>query len=122
MQQPPPNPNNPKRQIRLEIPQKLESTYANSAIISQTHSEVVMDFTQILPNDPRARVKARVVMTLPNAKSFLNALQKNIDNYEAKHGEIELPPRPASLADQLFSTVRPEDEDDNNSDDDDDNE
>lgn len=109
MVQPPPN---PQRQIRLEIPQNLNATYANAAIISQTHSEIVIDFAQVMPNDPRARVQSRIVMTPANAKSFLRALQQNLDNFEAKHGEISMPPRPASLADQLFSSIRPEDDND----------
>lgn len=104
-----------QRQIRLEIPQNLNATYSNAAIISQTHSEIVMDFTQIMPNDPRARIQARIVMTPASAKSFLQALQQNLANYEAKNGEIVLPPRPATLADQLFRSIRPEDEEDNTS-------
>lgn len=107
-----------KRQIRLEIPKDLTVTYANAAIISQTHSEIIMDFTQIMPNDPRARVQTRIVMTPANAKSFLQALQTNLNNFEAKHGEIELPPRPSSLADQLFGGVRSDGEDDDNESDD----
>ncbi|GAB4514340.1 MAG: hypothetical protein OHK0046_16300 [Anaerolineae bacterium] len=109
MQQPP----NPNRQIRLEIPKDLTALYSNAAIISQTHSEIIIDFTQIMPNDPRARVLSRVAMTPANAKSFLQALQKNLENFEARHGEIKLPPRPTSLADQLFSNLRPEDDDNN---------
>lgn len=103
---------NPQRQIRLEIPSALDATYANAAIISQTHSEIIMDFAQILPNTQQARVQARVVMTPANAKSLLQALQTNIDRFEQRHGEIELPPKPTTLADQLFSGVKSEDEDD----------
>jgi len=116
MVQPPQNPPNPQqnrpRQVRLEIPAKLEATYANGVVISQTHSEIVMDFAQILPNNPQARVQARVVMTPANAKAFLGALQRNIDNFEKKHGEISMPPQPQTLADQLFNAIKPEDDDD----------
>lgn len=106
-QQPP----NKSRQIRLEIPANLSAVYSNAVIISQTNSEIVFDFIQIMPNDPRARVQSRVAMTPANAKAFLNALQQNLERYEEKHGEIELPPRPTSLADQLFSGIKSEDED-----------
>ncbi|MBC7871824.1 MAG: DUF3467 domain-containing protein [Chitinophagaceae bacterium] len=108
MQQPP-NPNKPpQRQIRLELPGNLNASYANGAIINQTHSEIILDFVQVLPNDPRARVQARVVLTPANAKSFLQALKENLDIFEQKHGEITLPPKPISLAEQLFGNVRPE--------------
>lgn len=112
----------PKRQIRLEIPKDLNANYANAAIISQTLSEIIMDFTQIVPSDPRARVQSRVIMTPANAKSFLQALQKNIENYETKHGEIKLPPKPPTLADQLFGGVKFTESDDEGDEHDDDNE
>lgn len=111
MQQPP---NAPQRQLRLEIPANLNALYANAAIINQTHSEIILDFLQILPNDPRARVQARVVLTPANAKSFLNALAENLQRYEQAHGEIQLPPKPTSLADQLFGSIRPSDEPEGN--------
>ena len=106
MTQPP----KPSRQLRLEIPATLNSTYANAVIVSQTHSEIVLDFIQVLPNDPRARVQQRVVMTPANAKLFLKAFETNLERYEQKHGEISLPPTPVSLADQLFGQIRPEDD------------
>ena len=101
----------PNRQIRLEIPNTLNATYSNAAIVSQTTSEIVIDFLQIMPNDPRARVQTRVVMTPTNAKLFLNALQANLARYEANFGEIPTPQQPGgSLADQLFGGLKPEGE------------
>jgi hypothetical protein len=100
----------PKRELRLELPASLSAVYSNAVIISQTTSEIVMDFLQIMPNDPRARVQTRVVMTPVSAKSFLKALEQNLTRYEEKHGEITLPPQPTSLADQLFGTIKPPDD------------
>lgn len=100
----------PNRQLRLEIPNNLNATYSNAAIVSQTTSEIVIDFLQIMPNDPRARVQTRVVMTPVNAKLFLNALQTNLARYEANFGEIPTPQQPGSLADQLFGGMKPEGE------------
>lgn len=106
------NPQNPQapRQLRFELPTNLNATYSNVVVISQTHSEIVLDFVQALPNDPRARVQSRVVMTPTNAKAFLKALQNNLERYEEKHGEITLPPQPLSLADQLFQQYRQPDD------------
>ena len=100
-------PNPPARQLRLEIPSNLNATYANAVVVTQTHSEIVLDFVQVMPNDPRARVQTRVVLTPANAKLFLKALQTNLTRFEEKHGEITLPPQPVSLADQLFGTIKP---------------
>ena len=99
-----------KREIKLEIPANLNAVYTNAAIISQTKHEIVFDFVQILPNDPRARIQSRVVMTPSSAKALMQALQKNIELYEQTNGEISTPPPPETLADQLFGSVKPEDE------------
>src|SRR5690606_3289487 len=94
-----------QRKLRLEIPANLNAAYSNGVIVSQTNKEIVFDFFRVMPNDPRARVQSRVVMTPSSAKSLLRALSQQVENYENKHGEIALPP---SLADQLFSTIKGE--------------
>lgn len=99
------------RRLNLEIPASLAATYANFAIITHSPWEVFLDFAQILPNQPKARVQTRVVLTPTNAKMLLKALQDNLARYETQHGEIKLPPRALSLADQLFSTIRAGDDD-----------
>ncbi len=101
-----------QRQIRLEVPASLNAVYSNAVIVSHTHNEVVLDFVQLMPNDPRARIQSRVVMTPTNAKLFLKALGDNLARYEATHGEIKTPNRPPSLAEQLFGSVKPDDGDD----------
>ena len=97
------------RRLNLEVPADLAATYANFALISHSPWEVFLDFAQILPNLPKARVQARLVLTPTNAKMLLKALEENIARYEAQYGEISLPPRSQTLADQLFSTIRGDD-------------
>jgi hypothetical protein len=101
-----------KRQVKLEMPANLNAVYSNAAVISQTKNEIVVDFLQIMPNDPRARVQSRVVMTPASAKAFLQALDKNIGMHEQAHGEIKTAAPPETLADQLFGGVKAEDGDD----------
>ncbi|XWX03686.1 DUF3467 domain-containing protein [Aggregatilineales bacterium SYSU G02658] len=103
--QPPP----PPRQLKVEADPSLRANYANTAVISNTAQEVVFDFIQIVPSDPRARIVDRVVMTPAHAKLLLQALAENLARHEAKHGPISVPTRPPSLADQLFSTIAPPD-------------
>lgn len=95
-----------QNKLRLEIPPQLTASYSNATIITQTNSEFVYDFIQILPSDPRAKVQTRVVMTPTNAKLFMRALEQNIRVFEEKHGEISVPPQPVSLADHLFGMVK----------------
>lgn len=100
------------RRLNLEIPADLSAVYANFALITHSPWEVFLDFAQILPNVPKARVRTRIVLTPTNAKMLLKALQDNIDRYEKQNGEITLPARPLSLADQLFNSIRSSDESD----------
>lgn len=94
-----------RRKIKLEMPKEPNATYANTVMISHTQHEVFCDFIQIIPQEQRARVQKRIVMTPAHAKMFLRAMEENLRRYEDRHGEIELPPRPESLADQLFRGV-----------------
>jgi hypothetical protein len=80
-----------QQRINIEIPGDLEAVYANFALISHSASEVIMDFARVLPNIPKGKVHARVLMTAYNAKLLYNALGNNLEKYEAQHGEIKVP-------------------------------
>lgn len=84
-------PNQPPTQINIELPADLEATYSNFAIINHSPSEIVIDFARLLPNVPKAKVHARIVMTPLNAKLLLRALQDNLAKYEERFGEVRVP-------------------------------
>ncbi|GJQ35280.1 MAG: DUF3467 domain-containing protein [Anaerolineales bacterium] len=95
--QTPPKPAGPV----LEIPPNLEPQYVNLARIAHSPSDIVFDFAHLLPGEPRARIRSRVVMTPLSAKLLLRALTENIARYEAAYGEIQVPVN-STLADNLF--------------------
>lgn len=78
-------------QINVELPGDLEAVYSNFALITHSPSELIVDFARILPNSPKAKVYARVIMTPMNAKLLLNALRENIEKFEQQFGEIKAP-------------------------------
>ncbi len=86
-QQPEPQP----IRLNVEVPTELEATYANLAVIRHAPSEVVIDFIRQMPDQPRAKVYARVVMTPMNAKLLHRALGENLTAFETKFGEIRTP-------------------------------
>ncbi len=104
----------PKR-IAIDVPKDLNGIYANVAFISHTPGEMVLDFAQIMPRQPRGRIMSRIIMSPMHAKMFHMALAQNIANYERQFGQIRLPQQ--SLVDQFFRFPRSED-DDKESDDD----
>ncbi len=80
-----------QHQISIELPAELEVIYSNLVIINHSPSEIILDFTRLLPGAPKARVHARIVMTPLNAKLLLQALQENLARFEERFGEINKP-------------------------------
>lgn len=76
------------KQISIELPNDLNATYANFAIISHSPHELIIDFAQVLPAMPKARVQARILLTPTNAKMLLQALSDNLAKYERRFGVI----------------------------------
>ena len=109
----------PPKQINVELPKDPNATYANFAIISHSPHELIIDFAQILPAMPKARVQARVLLTPTNAKMLHQALGDNLAKYERRFGVIggqpggNFDPRTGTLG-GLQWTVGGEDEGDDN--------
>jgi len=79
-----------QNQINIELPEEVaEGIYSNLAIISHSHSEFVVDFVRLVPNVPKAKVKARVILTPQHAKRLMGALADNVKKYEAQFGVID---------------------------------
>jgi hypothetical protein len=95
-------PKQPKKPLKLVVPSDLELTYANLVRIAHMPSELVLDFAHMIPGDQNAKVVSRVLMSPLSAKLFYNALGENLAKYEANYGEIQIPQKQQTLADQLF--------------------
>lgn len=81
-----PNPIN----INIELPEEVaEGIYSNLAIITHSNSEFIIDYIRIMPGIPKAKVKARIVLTPQHAKRLLKALKENVARFEASNGAIE---------------------------------
>ena len=87
--------------VTLELPNDLEIVYANLARIAHSPSDIVIDFAHLLPGEPHAKIRSRIVMTPLSAKLLVRALTENIARYEAAFGEITIPVN-STLADNLF--------------------
>ncbi len=86
-----PPPGKQPTRINIELPADLEATYANITLISHSTSEMILDFVRMMPNTPKAKIHARIVMTPMNAKLLHRALGDNIVKFEGKYGEIPTP-------------------------------
>lgn len=88
-------------QLNIELNEKTaEGTYSNLAIINHSVSEFVVDFINVMPGAPKAKVKSRIILTPQHAKRFLKALHDNVHKFESMHGEIkdyDQPPIPLNF-------------------------
>jgi hypothetical protein len=77
-------------QINIELSEEVaEGTYSNLVIITHSNTEFVLDFIRVMPGVPKARVKSRIILTPEHAKRLLNALEDNIEKFEAVNGRIK---------------------------------
>lgn len=87
--------------LNIELDQEVaEGTYANLAIINHSVSEFVVDFINIMPGVPKAKVKSRIILTPQHAKRLSKALAENVRRFEDTHGDIkdyDKPPIPLNF-------------------------
>ncbi|HAO14589.1 MAG TPA: DUF3467 domain-containing protein, partial [Tenacibaculum sp.] len=74
--------NNKEPQLNIELDQDIaEGTYSNLAIINHSTAEFIVDFVNIMPGVPKAKVKSRIIMTPQHAKRLTKALADNIRKF-----------------------------------------
>jgi len=92
---------NKEGQINIELDKDIaEGTYSNLAIINHSVSEFIVDFVSVMPGQPKAKVKSRIILTPQHAKRLVKALAENVSRFEEAHGEIkdyEQPPIPMNF-------------------------
>lgn len=92
---------NKEHKINIEIdPEVAEGQYSNLAIINHSVSEFVVDFVNIMPGNPKSKVKSRIVLTPQHAKRLAKALADNVNKFESMHGDIkdyDKPPIPLNF-------------------------
>lgn len=83
--------NEPKPPVSIQIQledEVAQGTYANLVLINHTETEFVLDFCFVQPQQPRAKVRSRVVLSPKQASRLIAALTENVGRYEKKFGPI----------------------------------
>lgn len=77
-------------QFSIELDEKTaDGTYSNMVVINHSNTEFVLDFVNIMPGLPKAKVKSRIILTPQHAQRLLNALADNIQRFESVNGVIK---------------------------------
>ena len=84
-----------EQKINIELDDSTsQGIYSNLAVINHSQSEFVVDFVVIMPGNPKAKVRSRIILTPEHAKRFQSALADNVRRYEETHGEISFKDHP----------------------------
>ncbi|HIA04766.1 MAG TPA: DUF3467 domain-containing protein [Myxococcales bacterium] len=75
-------------QIQLDE-DTAQGSYANLVMLNHTETEFVFDFIYVQPQQPKAKVRSRIICSPRHAKQLLGALSENIGIYEERFGNIK---------------------------------
>ena len=76
--------------IDIELDESIaQGKYSNLVIVNHSPTEFVLDFINVMPGSPKAKVRSRIILTPEHAKKFINAFNENLSKYEKSFGEIK---------------------------------
>lgn len=77
------------QQLNIELNEDVAAgIYSNFAVITHSNTEFILDFIQVMPGVPKARVRSRIILTPQHAKRLMKALKDNINRFESSNGAI----------------------------------
>jgi len=84
------NQNQQQQDLNIELTDDVASgVFSNLAVINHSPTEFVVDFIQVMPGVPKAKVKSRIILTPEHAKRLLAALNDNLKKYEEQFGAVK---------------------------------
>jgi len=84
-------PKNPDIQLQIQLDDAVaDGQYINMALVNHTETEFTLDFIYVQPQQPKARVRSRIITNPKHMKRLLMAMQDNVSKFEAKFGSIVL--------------------------------
>jgi hypothetical protein len=87
--------NGKKPKLNIELPDEVApGVYSNLAVVTHSQTEFILDFIQVMPGTPKAKVRSRVVLSPQHAKRVMKMLVDNIGKFEGQHGKIEMASQP----------------------------
>jgi Protein of unknown function (DUF3467) len=91
-QQPPEAPPAANVQLQIQLDEELaQGMYVNMALINHSETEFTMDMIYVQPQQPKAKVRARLITSPKHMKRLLLAMQEQVGRYEQRFGTIDVP-------------------------------
>ena len=81
----------PEIQLQIQLDDAVaDGLYVNMALVNHTETEFTLDFIYVQPQQPKAKVRSRIITNPKHMKRLLMAMQDNLAKFEAKFGPIQL--------------------------------
>ena len=80
-----------KKKVNIQIQlddDVAQGAYVNLAMVNHSETEFTLDFIYVQPQQPKAKVRARIITSPKHTKRLLEALKENVAKYEKRFGPI----------------------------------
>ena len=76
--------------INIELDDSVsQGIYSNLVVVNHSPTEFVLDFINIMPGTPKAKVRSRIILTPEHTKKLIKALSDNLVKYESINGPVK---------------------------------
>ena len=80
-----------KVNIQIQLDEEIaQGAYANLAMVNHSETEFTIDFIYVQPQQPKAKVRARIISSPKHTKRLIAALTDNLVKYEKRFGVVEI--------------------------------
>ena len=80
-----------KVNIQIQLDDDVaQGAYVNLVMVNHSQTEFTLDFIYVQPQQPKAKVRARIISSPKHTKRLLEALRDNVTKYEKRFGTIEI--------------------------------
>jgi hypothetical protein len=82
-----------KKKVNIQIQlddDVAQGAYANLAMVNHSETEFTLDFIYVQPQQPKAKVRARIITSPKHTKRLLEALKENVAKHEKRFGTIDI--------------------------------
>ena len=78
-----------KVNIQIQLDEEIaQGAYVNLAMVNHSETEFTIDFIYVQPQQPKAKVRARIISSPKHTKRLIAALTDNLAKYEKRFGEV----------------------------------
>jgi hypothetical protein len=80
-----------KLNIQIQLDEEIaQGAYVNLAMVNHSETEFTLDFIYVQPQQPKAKVRSRIITSPQHTKRLLEALRDNVAKYEKRFGTIQV--------------------------------